>query len=89
MIVPSWQEIIDDILEVLALRHPALQDSSAVNILTISSESDSRDDVIEDMLDALVVHKFNCGHTIKVPLHLYDTLQNDLTDLCQSCYELR
>lgn len=86
MVVPSWQEIIDDIIEVLSLRHPALQDSSAVKYLRIGSESKSGDEYMDDLLDVLVVHKFKCGHLIKIPQHLYPTVKNELSEYCDSCF---
>ncbi len=90
MVVPSWQEIIDDIIEVLSLKHPALKDVSAISSVPIQSRlvgarADLKDDMIDDMLDTLVIHKFKCGHVIKVPKYMYQAVVKDVTTVCQKC----
>jgi len=93
MIMPSWQEIIDDILEVLTLRHPALKDGSTIDLVTIGRTSANganiqanlRDEHIDDFLDALIIHKFSCGHSVKVPKHLYESVKDEFSLSCSRC----
>ena len=99
MVVPSWQEIIDDIIEVLTLKHPALKDVSAISTVSLNktshktahktalglSQQETKEDMSDDLLDALIVHKFKCGHVIKVPKHMYQSVVRDELSVCHEC----
>lgn len=78
MIVPTWQEIIDDIIEVLSSRQ-------ASNLNERFSIYTQKDESVEDMLDVLIAHKFECGHIVKVPKHSYSALYKDFPSVCELC----
>ncbi len=81
MVVPSWQEIIDDVLEVLTFKE-SLEPNNQ-----LTAKNNPKDETAEDMLDVLLIHKFQCGHSIKVPKHRYDLEGQDFPKLCKDCSE--